>query len=108
MLRPMLVEALHANGYRVMTVENNIELLAATKRVGARCILILNQSSVSGSLREVLESIQAEFKSMLKVILLCDSSSNDIVPEISMSRLQKPYVFDDLLREIAKVSLPQA
>jgi len=25
-----------------------------------------------------------------------------------MSRLQKPYVFDDLLREIAKVSLPQA
>ncbi|WP_298597429.1 hypothetical protein, partial [uncultured Limnohabitans sp.] len=60
MLRPMLVEALHANGYRVMTVENNIELLAATKRVGARCILILNQASVSGSLREVLESIQAE------------------------------------------------
>jgi signal transduction histidine kinase len=43
LLRPMLVEALHANGYRVMTVENNIELLAATKRVGARCILILNQ-----------------------------------------------------------------
>ena len=108
LLRPMLVEALHANGHRVMTVENNIELLAATKRVGARCILILNQASVSGSLREVLESIQAEFKSMLKVILLCDSSFNEIAPEISMSRLQKPYVFDDLLREIAKVSLPQA
>jgi hypothetical protein len=55
-----------------------------------------------------LESIQAEFKSMLKVILLCDSSPKEIVPGISMSRLQKPYVFDDLLREIAKVSLPQA
>ena len=105
LLRPMLVEALQANGHRVSTVENNVELIAAAKRAGTRCILILDQASVSGSLGEVLHSIQSGSKSMPPVILLTGVGAKEIDTDIVVHRLQKPVVLEALLGEIAKVSL---
>ena len=108
LLRPMLVEALQANGHRVITVENNVDLLAAAKRAGTRCILILDQASVSGSLGEVLKGIHSGLRTMPPVIVLCDSASKEIVSGIPMCRLQKPYALEDLLLEITKVSVAQS
>lgn len=108
LLRPMLVEALQATGYSVSTVENNVELLAAVKHTGGRCVLILDQASITGSLREVLDGIHSGVQPMPPVILLCHSATQEIVPGIPISQLQKPYKLEDLLNEIVKVSLPHA
>jgi len=108
LLRPMLVEALQANGHRVSAVENIVELLAAAKRAGTRCILILDQASVSGSLGEVLHTIQSGKKSMPPVILLTGIGSKEVDTGIVVHRLQKPFELDDLLEIITKVSLPHS
>ena len=108
LLRPMLVEALQANGHRVSAVENNVELLAAAKRAGARCILILDQASVSGSLGEVLHTIQSGKKTMPPVILLTGIGSKEVDTGIVVHRLQKPFELDDLLEIITNVSLPHS
>lgn len=104
----MLVEALQAKGHRVSAVENNVELLAAAKRAGTRCILILDQASVSGSLGEVLHTIQSGKKSMPPVILLTGIGSKEVDTGIVVHRLQKPFELDDLLEIITKVSLPHS
>jgi PAS domain S-box-containing protein len=108
LLRSMLVEALQTNGHRVITVENNVELLAAAKRAGARCILVLDQASVSGSLDEVLHGIQSGTKSMPPVILLTGVGAKEIDTDIVVHRLQKPFVLEALLGEIAKISSPHS
>ena len=108
LLRSMLVEALQTNGHRVITVENNVELLAAAKRAGARCILVLDQASVSGSLDEVLNGIQSGTKSMPPVILLTGVGAKEIDTDIVVHRLQKPFVLEALLGEIAKISSPHS
>ena len=108
LLRSMLVEALQTNGHRVITVENNVELLAAAKRAGARCILVLDQASVSGSLDDVLHDIQSGTKSMPPVILLTGVGAKEIDTDIVVHRLQKPFVLEALLGEIAKISSPHS
>jgi DNA-binding NtrC family response regulator len=104
----MLVEALQANGHRVSTVENNVELFAAVKRAGTRCILILDQASVFGSLSEVLQGIQSKTKSMPPVILLTGVGAKEIDTDFVVHRLQKPFVLEALLGEIAKISSPHS
>ena len=101
----MLVEALNAKGHRVMTVENNVELLAAVKLAGTRCIIILDQDSIAGSLKQVLADIQSELNVMPSVILLGNSDVKDIDVNILAARLSKPFLLESLLDEIAKVTL---
>ena len=105
LLRPMLVEALNAKGHRVMTVENNVELLATVKRAGTRCIIILDQDSIAGSLKQVLADIQSELNVLPPVILLGNSDVKDIDVNILAARLSKPFLLESLLDEIAKVTL---
>ena len=105
LLRPMLVEALNAKGHRVMTVENNVELLAAVKLAGTRCIFILDQASIAGSLKQVLADIQSELNVMPSIILLGNSDVKDIDVNILAARLSKPFLLESLLDEIAKVTL---
>ena len=104
LLRPMLVEALQANGHRVIAIDREQDLVAATKRAGPQCILILDQASISAPLGEVLDAINAGLKSMPPVILLVGVAEKNTQLHMPVVRLQKPFMLDSLLSEIAKLS----
>jgi DNA-binding response OmpR family regulator len=100
----MLVEALQANGHRVIAIDREQDLVAATKRAGPQCILILDQASISAPLGEVLDAINAGLKSMPPVILLVGVAEKNTQLHMPVVRLQKPFMLDSLLSEIAKLS----
>jgi DNA-binding response OmpR family regulator len=101
----MLVKALQANGHQVIAIENEKELVAATKRVGAQCILILDQASISAPLDDVLDAVKAGLKSMPPVILLVGLAEKNTQVHMPVVRLQKPFMPDSLFATIAQLSV---
>ena len=105
LMRPMLVEALQASGHRVIAIEHEKELVAAAKRAGAQCILILDQASISAPLDDVLDAIKAGLKSMPPVILLVGGAEKNTQVHMPVVRLQKPFMLDSLFTVIAQLSV---
>ena len=105
LFRPMLVKALQANGHQVIAIENEKELVEATKRVGAQCILILDQASISAPLDDVLDAVKAGLKSMPPVILLVGLAEKNTQVHMPVVRLQKPFMPDSLFAAIEQLSV---
>ena len=99
-LREVLLHVLHETGYQVLLVSREADTLAAVRRLGARCLLVLEARLPDGASEAILQGLAAgPAPTACPVVLLSGPPVETRSPNV-VGVLRKPF---ELTRMLAVV-----
>lgn len=99
-LREVLLHVLHEASYQVHLVSSQADTLSTLRRLGARCLLVLEARLADGASEAILQALAAEQPPLECPVVLLSSSAVETRSANVVGVLRKPF---ELTRMLAVV-----